>query len=633
MNCNMQNNLLTVIPTHKLGARFRNKELQNITFSNASGVTQIDGTVYCVKSSADKAIIYSTTNYQTIEPTYVESIGIIPFKCDGLTTDGTNLFLVGSANSAGKFIKVDMASKKISSYNLDKVYAGIAYCGDDSFYLVSYAADKVNFIITKYKTHPEAAADKYLELVESFEIVNRGYKERLQDIFYDDAQGLFVCTNQTKVVDGTENYSPCKNIILLYNLKNRTTAKVTPSTRFTMNYSTSQYTQFNTESVCIVNRRLVTVANVRPVTGGSADVFSYVSDMLFDKAGTFFIEHDVNVGRKIGNLTVGSGDLADQNDVKDASVLLTGLQSLCYANGKLVGLKNGHVRIKDGDKLVNDSDKPYVGFFEITGDYMSTTPAVQLKKSFHYFKSGQDSNLYHGNSMNYYNGFYYVGCAEPLGSGEYSIAKLQYDSNGAKFIKRYMFEHRTNAFAPYKDGKFILISGEGKLYYTDKRNGSKYTLRPIYIGTLNDANSKFEVSDTYYFKDTSTHGRQMREGEKHYMQDICYYDNYGLFVALCILENKQNNYTYQNDLAHIDLDKYEWVTTMDNKSVKMVVPDFDLVYKKRNVFSDVEYESPTIDTATGKMLVGVNAHKLPTTSGGNPPTYDCLLHVDGINFK
>lgn len=623
MNCIMKNNQLTITTSPKDGAKIPNVTVNGVEFSNIAGIAEVSGTIYCIKSNnKNQTTIVSTDNYRN-KDTGKTSECMLNYYCVGLTTDGTDLFLTGSVKNSsgkasGKLLRVNKEGEILKVYSLDRVYAGIAYYGNDNFLLVSSDDKNKTLNIDVYNL-----SNGY-QKSEGFQLVNSGYAEMIQDIYYDNAHGLFVVTNQK---DANGEYTPCKNIILLYDLKNKPNGALKAKTRFRLNYSTSTYQQFNTESMCIIHGKMVTAANVKLKSGGYIDRFSYVDDMDISECGTVFMEHDLTVGRKINNRKLAESDLVSPDDLKYGAFYIAAAQGLSFAiennTKRLMGLKQGYALKLDGaGDAVADTNKSYVQLFEITGDYMSSQSTFSWKKLFKY--SPEKSNLYHGNSMNYSvkDKAYYVGCAEPKEADRHTVVKM--NTKGEISGRFDVSPYRTNAVAPYKDNKFIIVSGTKAETY----NGEK--LRPILIGIF--AGTGFTVSDIFYFRDTSKYHVTYNK-PKHYMQDIYYHENYGLYIASSLLEEKEKNIKFKNDLMHIDLNRFEWVKAASGKRIKVVTPDYSLVYKKRNVFDDIEYESPILDESTGKMILSVNAHKLPAASGGDRITYDCIVQIKGITFS
>ncbi|MDO4338242.1 MAG: hypothetical protein Q4C91_09175 [Eubacteriales bacterium] len=618
MNCTMTNNMLTVVGSPVAGALVKNVTKDGASFTNVAGVAVVNTTKYCLKTNSNnQSILVSTPKYKTVDTAIVD-MDIIDYYCVGLTTDGKNLFMVGSelngSKRYGRLIKFEISTKKLTVYNLnnsstDGVYAGIAYCGNNSFYLISSKDSNKTMDVVKYNLSSGYKSG------EGFTLVNSGYAEMLQDIFYDSAHGLFVVTNQK---DSDGKYTPCKNIVLLYDLKNKPSGNLRATSRFRVNLNTSTYKQYNLESVCIIEKRLVAVANVVTQAGASQDKFLYLKGIEFGERGTFFMEHDVTVLGKLGNKQLTSSEQVDPDT--EGTVIMTGAQSLSCGvknNANVIqGLKNGRAN--------SDPEKQYDYLFTLKSDN-----TVEWNKLFKYSPLSQC--LWHGNSMNYYDGYYYIGCAEPEDADKYTIVKM--DTSGT--IKtRYTAPVRTMAVAGGygTSNYFILMSGnDGETWY-DPVLKKSIKLRMLYLGTLEGSGSsaKFVVKEKFYFKDTT--GTNVTPGT-HYMQDICYYKNYGLFVTVSLLEDKESGVEYRNDLVHINIDKYETITLDSGESAKMLVPDFSMVYKDRTIFSDIEFESPTIRETDGKMLVCANAHKWPASTGGSAVSYDCVLQVDGITFS
>lgn len=620
MNYSMKNNQLTVDPgeTGFSGAALiKNASKDGNSFTNVAGIAAIKSTTYCLKANSNnQSILVSTTNYKTTD-TKIVDMDIVNYYCVGLTTDGTDLFMVGSelvnGTRFGRLIKFSPATKKITVYNLNNastngVYAGIAYLENQSFYLISSKDSNKTLDIVTYKLGSGYVSGG------SFSLINGGYAEMLQDIHYDPAHGLFVVTNQK---DSAGKYTPCKNIVLLYNLRNRPSEKLRAVARFRFNLDTSKYKQFNLESVTLIDKRMVCAANAVTQAGASQDKFLYLKDVEFTTRGSFYLNVKVNVLNKIYNKTLASDQLVDPSD---GTVTMTGVQTLSCAvkDGKEIiqGTKNTRVG--------TDPQKQYNYLYTLNG-----TTNVTWDKLFKY--SPKSQNLWHANSMNFFNGYQYIGCAESETNNSFSIVKMDLNGN---IKERYAAPMRTNAIAGgYGTANdFIIISGHKAEKWYDPELKTDIPLKAIYIGSLqgSGASAKFVTKDILYLKDTS--GTDITPGT-HYMQDIYYHKNYGLFITFSLLEDKDTGVKFRNDILHVDLQKYETVTLLNGKTAKMVIPDFSLVYKDRSIFSDCEFESPTLKESTGKMLVNANAHKNPAASGGGPITYDCVMELTGITFS
>lgn len=607
MLCTMKSKQMTVATTPKLGAKIPNATADGLSFTNVAGVAEVKGVIYCVKAnSKNQSILVSTPNYKTTATTQV-NMTPLNYYCVGLTTDGTYLYLMGQEKindvAYGRLIKASTAGAVIKVYNLDNtttngVYQNIAYCGNNSFYMSSSDDSNKTLKITKYNL------SSGYDSAGSFTVTNSGYAEMIQDMYFDKENGLFIVTNQK---DDTGSYAPCNNVILLFNLKNRPSGTLKATSRFRMNFSKTAYKQFNIESMCLTGGKMVAAANVVLASDSSADGFVYVNDLDFNERGTYFITHQLNVGRKLNNKQLTVAELVDP---KDDPVIFSAMESLTYDGEKVVGIKIG--------SKPNVTENCYAIMFSLDKYMDIANSKLTWGKIFSYGNAKE--HLYHANSLNYSNGYLYVGCTEPMDTPRKSIVKMKPDGT---FVKRYYFDYRTNVIVPYTGNTFILISGEDPQQYYDPYLKKNVSVRHGFVGTLSDTTSEFVVKDTFYFRDTNGMGVL---DLTYNIQDAYFNENHGLYLAVSRMKNTEKNMPSENYLCHMDITKYDMVTLVNGEKVKLVTPDFTFVYKDQTVFADIEYESPTVDVSTGKMVLGVNAHKVDGS------TYDCMVEIPDFDL-
>lgn len=625
MKGTIKNNQFSIFADVSYHAKFSNFTVNGESFTNAAGITSIGSRIYCLKAnSSNKSGLAYTDSYQKTVP---KSMNIIlNAHCIGLTSNNQQLVTLGiTANKEWKVFTIDKDSHEIQEYSFDKTagrtYAGITHVSGNSYYTCYSTNGNKTLLIKRFNIGTSG-----ITVTEEYPLINDGYTEMIQDIFYKTGFGLFIATNQKK----ESSYSPCKNTVLLYDLKNRPNTAFRAKMRFIFDFNTTIYKQFNVESLCLVDKKLVLIANVGVQSGQSAqakatsDTFFSMNNATFDPRGTVITEWPVKKGREFAVRPITDTELVDPADkpiLQKTGQSLRIHQSLSFASGKVYGMM-----VATADHYVS---RNYSGLFYMP-DYMNRSiPAKGNTKylTFNRYTKNLSSNkedpknLYHCNSLNYDGKYFYVGCCESLDSAKtdengekyFTIVKM---SLTGEIVQRYRFEERTNCIIPYKDGKFIIISAEVKYPY------KKESLIRLHVGSFH-SDGRFHSEEKFYLRNTVD--------TTEALQDACYYKSLGLFAA------RFNANKTHNSLLHYDLTKYVTdIVSIDgtDEKVKILLPDYALhveTAKSGDGLETIEFESPTVDETAGKLIVGCNARGPAGSDCAG--SYDCILQYKDLSVS
>ncbi|MDO4339815.1 MAG: hypothetical protein Q4C91_17255 [Eubacteriales bacterium] len=598
---NFNGTTLTISAAPTAGAK-----LPSDIAGNVAGIAIIDTTMYCVKTTGLQSALYKTDSYtsNTATATCVEDKIVWPGKSNcfalGLTKIGNYLYVLAEDHKgyggSTTILKMNANGTVSGTCNISGLFPngalGITAADGktETFIILGIGStnDTLTFKKIKWGTTPS--------LESTFSVKNKGYgyTYQLQDIYYNTSYGLFILTNNT--------FSTLQNSILVvdYNNSDRDEEIYTPAA--VIKVEPDGYNQYNLESVCMKANKLVLASNITDTSDNQADRFSILNGITYAN-GTYSFKCALKKGMKVNNKTIGG-------------VTTTNFGTIAFNGNTLYGIKAGSK----------------AGTAEIPGYSTPSVCAASLFKLSNYTTDAGTKNdicdiqpengrcLYHANGMDYYDGYLYVACGEPVDSSSKSFVKIS-AANGKDYV-RYNSTFRTNAISHYDGSSFIALTEDKREVY----NGNKW-IYPLHVGHFSDSSAKFVTDETYYFLNTGYDT----------LQDIYYTKKYGLFVVTCDVSKNPSNGEYQtknNRVLHLNLNRTKVLTADSKKKYTVVIPDFAFDYSVNlATFFSFEMESVAVDPVTKKMIVAVNANSPTENSSGKHSGEDYICSFSTMTFS
>lgn len=553
----------------------------NIT--NVAGITMVGDDLYCVKTSGTKTAMLKIPKYAETDSGYSVVGNLkVPYFSLGLSKIGETLYMLAETyagyGGTTRIIKTTTAGKKQGEYPINSIFPngaiGIAHTGNgEEFFVLGYGANAAP-AVKRIQISGSQAVEK-----ESFTINNSGYgyTYQLQDIYYHMDYGLFLLTNDA--------LNTGKNRILLIDYKAGTSA-YTPSAVIEVDLSTSQYSQYNLESICMKGGNLVLASNIILKNGGSEDRISIIKGIKFAN-GTYSFTCGMTKGMKVDDKKVGGINTTNFGAIAMGD------------NNILYGIKAGS----------NNSYKTAAGCVASVFALSNYNSSSGSRTDIYDVESTEENiYLYHANGMDYYGGNLYIACGEVKDVGQNSFVKMSVD--GTEFTRYSNGDNRANAISHYR-GKQFLVYTETK---NEKEQSTSRAICCLLIGEF--SGNTFNVSQTHYFLNTGYET----------IQDIFHDDNYGTFVVTCNI-NKTTKYTQANRVLHLTPTRRKSLTTSNGKKLNVIIPDFAFDNDgDRTEFISFELESLALDSTTKNLIASVNAVTTSRT------TADAVYRFSTVEF-
>lgn len=553
----------------------------NIT--NVAGITMVGDDLYCVKTSGTKTAMLKIPKYAETDSGYSVVGNLkVPYFSLGLSKIGETLYMLAETyvgyGGTTRIIKTTTAGKKQGEYPINSIFPngaiGIAHTGNgEEFFVLGYGANAAP-AVKRIQISGSQAVEK-----ESFTINNSGYgyTYQLQDIYYHMDYGLFLLTNDA--------LNTGKNRILLIDYKAGTSA-YTPSAVIEVDLSTSQYSQYNLESICMKGGNLVLASNIILKNGGSEDRISIIKGIKFAN-GTYSFTCGMTEGAKVPNKDIGG-------------ITATNFGTIAMGGKTLYGIKAG------SNNRYESAAGCVAGVFTLP-DYDNPKQKTP-QKIINIAPGNKEKCLYHANGMDYYDGNLYIACGEVKDVGQNSFVKMSTD--GTEFIRYLNGNNRANAISHYR-GKQFLVYTETK---NQKEQSTSRAICCLLIGEF--SGNTFNVSQTHYFLNTGYET----------IQDIFHDDNYGTFIVTC---NIVNNYTQANRVLHLTPTRRKSLTTSGGEKRNVIIPDFAFDNDgDKTKFVSFELESLALDPLTNNLIAAVNTVNLSNTN----TTADGIYRFSTVEF-
>lgn len=552
----------------------------NIT--NVAGITMVGDDLYCVKTSGTKTAMLKIPEYAKTDSGYSVVGNLkVPYFSLGLSKIGETLYMLAETyagyGGTTRIIKTTTAGKKQNEYPLNNIFPngaiGIAHTGNgEEFFVLGYG-ENATPTVKRIQLSGSQTVEK-----ESFTISNSGYgyTYQLQDIYYHLDYGLFLLTNDA--------LNTGKNRILLIDYKAGTSA-YTPSAVIEVDLSTSQYSQYNLESICMKGGNLVLASNIKLKNGGSEDRISIIKGIKFAN-GTYSFTCGMAKGVEVGDKKVGG-------------INTTNFGAIAMGNNNILyGIKAG------SNNSYNTAASCVASVFTLANYNNLSGKRTDICDVY----SGNGMCLYHANGMDYYDGDLYIACGEVAKIEQNSFIKMSAD--GKNFKRYFNGNNRANAISHYRGKQFLVFTDTEP----EEDNNTSRRIYRLLIGEF--SGNTFNVSQTHYFLNTGYET----------IQDIFHDDNYGTFIVTC---NIVNNYTLANRVLHLTPTRRKSLTTSDGQKRNVIIPDFAFDNDgDKTEFVSFELESLALDPLTNNLICAVNT----VNSSNTNKTADGIYRFSTVEF-